>query len=296
MPICSAARCGRSFASARCVSTIHSISDGGRLRMAGYRLTNRLVDRVTIISRLAAERYVGDRRRPGLAPRGDSEHRRSPSGSGLVPEARAAVRKELGIGGRVRLAGGRSLPAGQGLSDDGRRVRADVAGDSTSRLILVGQGPLRGEVEALLRAAGLEDRVRFLGVRRDVPELMSGGRRVPPLLGVGRDAGCAARGGGGRASRGRDEGRRRCRGGGGWRDGIAGAAGRSRRRWRRRWRRSRHSRRNSGWRWAPAGRALVEERYSTASVMERWERLYSGLLRPRGTAPAGSGRPGAGSA
>ena len=40
------------------VSTIHSISDGGRVRMAGYRLTNRLVDRVTIISRLAAERYV----------------------------------------------------------------------------------------------------------------------------------------------------------------------------------------------------------------------------------------------
>ncbi|MDQ3209161.1 MAG: glycosyltransferase, partial [Gemmatimonadota bacterium] len=40
------------------VSTIHSINDGGAVRMAAYRLTSGLVDRFTIISQLAAQRYV----------------------------------------------------------------------------------------------------------------------------------------------------------------------------------------------------------------------------------------------
>jgi glycosyltransferase involved in cell wall biosynthesis len=42
-----------------------------------------------------------------------------------------------------------------------------------SLLLLVGKGSLQVETEALARSLGLEGRVRFLGVRRDVPELMS---------------------------------------------------------------------------------------------------------------------------
>jgi len=154
------------------VSTIHSISDGGRLRMAGYRLTNGLVDRVTIISRLAADRYV----KIGAVPAGRLEvipntvdlDRFKPS-----PAARAAIRKELGIGNEfVWLAVGRFQPA----KDYPTMVAgfARLARRSSSRLILVGQGPLRGEVEALLEREGIPDRVQFLGVRRDVPDLMSG--------------------------------------------------------------------------------------------------------------------------
>lgn len=37
------------------------------------------------------------------------------------------------------------------------------------RLELIGDGPLRGEVEAAVREAGLEDRVELLGTRSDVP-------------------------------------------------------------------------------------------------------------------------------
>ena len=39
-------------------------------------------------------------------------------------------------------------------------------------LLLVGDGPLRGELTELVRSLGLESRVHFLGVRSDVPEIL----------------------------------------------------------------------------------------------------------------------------
>ena len=47
------------------VSTIHNVYEGGPLLMAGYRLTNGLVDHMTIISQAAADRFVGERIVPG---------------------------------------------------------------------------------------------------------------------------------------------------------------------------------------------------------------------------------------
>jgi hypothetical protein len=43
------------------VSTIHNIYEGGAVWMAAYRLTNRLVDHMTIISEAAADRFIGER-------------------------------------------------------------------------------------------------------------------------------------------------------------------------------------------------------------------------------------------
>jgi glycosyltransferase involved in cell wall biosynthesis len=257
------------------VSTIHSISDGGRLRMAGYRLTNGLVDRVTIISRLAADRYV----KIGVVPAGRLEvipntvdlERFRPS-----PEARTTIREQLGIGDEfVWLAVGRFQPA----KDYPTMIAAfaNLARGSTSRLVLVGQGPLRGAVETLLRAEGIEDRVRFLGVRRDVPDLMNGAdgyvlssawEGMPVVLleaaAVGLPVVATRVGGVAEVVE----------------NGVTGslvppsdptalaAAMRAIEAL------TPDKRMAMGGR----GRALVQQRYSTDSVMEMWERLYSGLL------------------
>jgi glycosyltransferase involved in cell wall biosynthesis len=155
------------------VSTIHSISDGGAVRMAAYRLTSGLVDRFTIISRLAAQRYVAigavPETRLQVVPNtvDTSRFRR-------LPEARATIRKDWGVGDEfVWLAVGRFEPA----KDYPNMIAAFAhlaASRPQSQLVLVGKGSLKEEVQSLVRQRDLEGRVRLLGVRRDVPELLSG--------------------------------------------------------------------------------------------------------------------------
>jgi glycosyltransferase involved in cell wall biosynthesis len=154
------------------VTTIHSINDGGPIRMAAYRFTSPLADRITIISRLAAEHYLSIGAVPPslleVVPNAvDTDRFRR------MPEARTAIRKELGLEDEfVWIAVGRFEQA----KDYPTMIAAfarHAATHPSSRLLLVGKGSLQGEVETLVRAANLEQRVRFLGVRRDVPELMS---------------------------------------------------------------------------------------------------------------------------
>jgi glycosyltransferase involved in cell wall biosynthesis len=154
------------------VSTIHSINDGGPLRMAAYRLTSGLIDRCTIISQLAAERYIAigavPPHRLQVVPNAvdTSRFRR-------IPGARAAIRQELGLGNDfVWLAVGRFEEPKDYPTMIAALARL-AAVHPASRLLLVGKGSLQDEVETLVRAAGLEARVHFLGVRRDIPELMS---------------------------------------------------------------------------------------------------------------------------
>ena len=44
----------------------------------------------------------------------------------------------------------------------------------SARLLLIGDGPCQGEIEALARSLGITDRVVFAGVRSDVPRLVTG--------------------------------------------------------------------------------------------------------------------------
>lgn len=53
-------------------------------------------------------------------------------------------------------------------------AREAMARDADLRLLLAGDGNARKEFEALVQSWGLQDRIRFLGVREDLPRLMVG--------------------------------------------------------------------------------------------------------------------------
>jgi len=155
------------------VSTIHNIYDGGPLRMAAYRVTNPLVDLVTIVSQAAADRFVRERIVPRemlrVIPNGLDTER-----FGVVSaESRESLRQSMGFEHKfVWIAVGRFE-----LSKDYpnmlhafARVR-QRAPDTV--LLLVGQGTYREEIEALAGTLGVADGVRLAGVRNDVPELMN---------------------------------------------------------------------------------------------------------------------------
>ena len=156
------------------VSTIHNIDEGGRLRMAAYRLTNGLVDHMTIVSQAAFDRFVAEGIVPKeilrVVPNGvDTSRYRS-----LSPLAGESMRRSLGIGREfVWLAVGRFEIA----KDYPNMLRAFAKvrkHQPQALLLLVGRGSLQAETEALARDLGLGGGVRFLGVRSDVPEVMSG--------------------------------------------------------------------------------------------------------------------------
>jgi glycosyltransferase involved in cell wall biosynthesis len=155
------------------VSTIHNIYDGGPLLMAAYRLTNGLVDGMTIISEAAADRFIEERIVPRellrVIPNGvDPElYRQAPAG------VREGLRQELGLAQEfVWLAVGRFETA----KDYPNMLRAFAVvreRHPEAVLLLAGRGALQIETEALARELQLGPAVRFLGVRDDVAALVS---------------------------------------------------------------------------------------------------------------------------
>jgi glycosyltransferase involved in cell wall biosynthesis len=92
-----------------------------------------------------------------------------------VPVDRAEVRAEFGIPANAPVVGhvGRFDPQKNHkflleIAREVIRQRPDV------HFLLVGDGPLRPEIEARVRELGLAANVHFAGVRRDVPRLMLG--------------------------------------------------------------------------------------------------------------------------
>jgi glycosyltransferase involved in cell wall biosynthesis len=91
----------------------------------------------------------------------------------VAPEVRQARRQSLGLGERFAwLAVGRFEVA----KDYPNMLRAFAQvheREPHAVLLLVGRGALQAETEALTRDLALGDAVRFLGVRHDVPDLVS---------------------------------------------------------------------------------------------------------------------------
>ncbi len=152
------------------ISTGHSVREGGSWSLTAYRYTDALCDLTTNVSQAAVLRY----RETGAVP--GAKLRFMPNGLDVAAFDAAAA------------DGGGETP---GPSDEFTWIavgRFEEAKDYPNllaafaqlasavphaRLNVVGEGRLQAQTERFARHLGLEERVRFLGARSDVPALLA---------------------------------------------------------------------------------------------------------------------------
>jgi glycosyltransferase involved in cell wall biosynthesis len=168
------ARITRLFASIPVlICTAHNIIEGGRARELAYRLTDPLADLTTQVSEVGKQRYIQVGAVPPhkivYIPNGIDTSRFQPN-----PTVRQAVREQLGCApdAFVWLTVGRLEPVKNhlGLLSAFREV---AAVHPHARLLIAGQGSLQAATEQRIVELGLADRVRLLGLRRDIPDLLN---------------------------------------------------------------------------------------------------------------------------
>jgi glycosyltransferase involved in cell wall biosynthesis len=155
------------------ICTAHSITEGGRPRELAYRLTDSLADITTQVSEAGKQRYIQVGAVPPhkivCIPNGIDTSRFQPN-----PMVRQAVREQLGCApdAFVWLTVGRLEPVKNhlGLLSAFREV---AAVHPNARLLIAGQGSLQAATEQRIAELGLADRVRLLGTRRDIPDLLN---------------------------------------------------------------------------------------------------------------------------
>ena len=150
------------------ISTVHNVYEGGRLRMAAYRLTDGCSRRTVAVSRAAAERFV----RLGAIPAEKCLVRTNGIDTAeFAPDAarRARTREAMGAGSRfVWLSAGRVTPA----KDFPNLIAAFelLRGEAPeTELWIAGAASETAELPA---GATDNGHVRRLGLRRDVAALM----------------------------------------------------------------------------------------------------------------------------
>jgi glycosyltransferase involved in cell wall biosynthesis len=154
------------------ICSVHSIIEGGRQREIAYRFTDWLCDLTTQVSRAGLERYV----QIGAVPR--QKIRYIPNGVDteiFKPdlEARLRLRKDLRVEDKfVWLAVGRFEKA-KDYSNMLNAFAKVVSKRKDSVLLIAGQGSLMEKIKHLAGELGITHQVYFLGVRKDVPELMN---------------------------------------------------------------------------------------------------------------------------
>ncbi|MCL5105316.1 MAG: glycosyltransferase [Armatimonadetes bacterium] len=160
------------------ISTIHNTFDCGKLGVKLYAVTDWLADATTAVSRAASDRYtaIGAVRanKCRFIPNGVDMSEFKPD-----PAARARIRAELGLDQEFTwLAIGRLEPAKD--YPNMFAAFAEVArGDIAAQLLVIGQGSLESDLRrqaasaACNRSKCTRENVQFLGVRRDIPDIMN---------------------------------------------------------------------------------------------------------------------------
>ncbi len=153
------------------ICTVHSIDEGGWRRERAYQLTDWLCNLTTQVSRAGLERYVRVKAVTAhkilYIPNGVDLSRFTPDW-----QQRHLKRHERGLqDGFIWLAAGRMEPPKNYplMLVAFHKVSRQFP---QARLLIIGDGSLRSAIEHYIAEMGLEQAVRLLGVRQDVPDWM----------------------------------------------------------------------------------------------------------------------------
>jgi glycosyltransferase involved in cell wall biosynthesis len=155
------------------VCTAHNVDEGGRWRERMYRLTDRLADVTTNVSRAGVERYVRVRAVPAgrilWMPNGVDTHVFAAS-----PEQRAAMRASLGLGQEFVFLSLARLETVKGVDTLLLAMERVVLDCPHVILLIAGDGSQRLPLERTLAQLELcRNKVVFLGLRKDTAKLMT---------------------------------------------------------------------------------------------------------------------------
>lgn len=157
----------------RLICTAHNSHEGGWLHMLAYRLTHKLADCSTNVS----EEAVAIFEKKNAVPRGGmiAMH----NGIDLERfkpnmQVRDKIRQEMHIESYcpVFLAVGRLVPQ-KDYPNLLQAFHKVIDKKPNAKLWIVGQGPLKEQLIAMAQSLKISEAVTFLGVRRDIPDLMN---------------------------------------------------------------------------------------------------------------------------
>ncbi len=136
------------------------------------RQVGRLIDRYIAVSHAAARHLIENKGVPRTKIRVIHNGRDLGRYSAAGGEHRAGTRRELGLAEEQVL-----LTLARFDDQKGHRFLIEAIGQISARwprliLLLAGEGPLEAAIRAQCAALGLAGRVRFLGYRDDVPQLL----------------------------------------------------------------------------------------------------------------------------
>ncbi len=154
------------------ICTAHNTSEGGKLRMLAYRLTDKLADISTNVSEEAVAAFVSKGAvKPGrmLAVANGIDTAKF----SFNKSDRERLRKELKITDQKMLLAVGRLDTQKDYPNLLNAISLLKQKRQDFKVFIVGDGPLKDELFQLRERLQLTDYVEFLGIRRDVKALMS---------------------------------------------------------------------------------------------------------------------------
>ena len=157
----------------RVICSSHSNYEGGRLRMAMYRLTENLCDVHTNVSDNAAKALMkagAVKNKKITTVYNGIETNKYKFDENIRADARKALSFDENL--KVILTIGR-IDTPKDYPTLLRAFKIVREEQKNTVLIIVGDGPKRNEIENLAIHLGIEKNVQFLGIRNDIPQLLN---------------------------------------------------------------------------------------------------------------------------